>query len=102
LKKLLSLNGIILLVMILVSVIISLVSDIKLTDCLFIGAMVTLAGAAAYLVLARREMRKSVKNKSKDEKKKYRQSFRETEAQAFILAVVSIILFIGSFISVKP
>jgi len=73
-----------------------------MTDLLFVGAMITLAIAASYLVIARRNIKKSVKNKSKEEKNKYRQSFHETEAQAFVLSVVSLLLFIISFLSVKP
>lgn len=97
-KKILVLNGFILAGIISVSILISIVTELRLTDLLFIGGMIILALSAAYLVLARREMRKSVKQKSKEEKKKYKENFQLNEKYAFVLFGTSIILFIASFI----
>jgi len=102
LKKILIINGIIFIAILIGSLLLAGITDYLLTDLLFVGAMITLAIAASYLVIARRNIKKSVKNKSKEEKNKYRHSFHETEAQAFVLSAVSLLLFIISFLSVKP
>lgn len=97
-KKILVVNGFILAGIAIVSFVISLVTEIRLTDLLFVGAMLVLALSAAYLVLARREMKKSVKNKSKEENKKYKENFQMNEKYAFVLFGTSLILFILSFV----
>jgi hypothetical protein len=93
-------SGIISIILIIAWVVSSL-TKFLFTDIIFVGAMIILAFASAYFGLARREMRKSVKNKSKDEKKKYRMNFRTTEKYAFVLFGSSVLLFIISFVTVK-
>lgn len=94
-------NGIAIAITLVVAFILSSLAEFRFTDIVFIGALIMLAGAAAFFSLARREMRKAVKNKAKDEKKKYRMLFRETEQHAFILFASSSVLFLISFLTAQ-
>jgi len=94
-------NGIIVVAILILSAILSVFISVRFTDLVFIGAMIILAGAAAYFSIARREMRKAVRNKSKEEKKKYRLNFRQSEQYAFLLFASSVVLFIVSFLTAQ-
>ena len=101
LKKLFMTDSIVLIGVLGLSYLISLLTEITMTDLVFIGAMFTLAAAAILLASARKDMKQAVKQKSKLEKKQYVKEFRWPEKYALSLFGVTVILCIISFYLAK-
>lgn len=96
-KKRLIINTLALLVVVGLAFVLDAFTNMYLSNILFYAAMIALTGSAAYLALARRDLRKAIVKKTKEEKKTYRMNFRSTEKQAFIMFAMAIILFVLSY-----
>lgn len=77
----------------LINLLVTSITKITLSDILFWEFALGLLAAAATMGLSRREIRKTSKKLSKEQKERARQVFRTSEKLSFNIMFVTIILF---------